>query len=77
MTAKKKTAKLSFEEGKLSLEGLTAQLGEGKLSLEESIKAYEEGMALVSQLEEQLAQHRRRIEQIDPDTAEIKPFEGE
>lgn len=77
MTAKKKTAKLSFEDGMLTLEELTAQLSEGKLSLEESIKTYEQGMAVVSQLEELLAQHRRRIEQIDPDTAEIKPFEGE
>lgn len=76
MTAKKKT-KISFEEGMLALEGLTAQLSDGKLSLDESIRTYEQGMALAAQMEELLAQHRRRIEQIDRDTAEIKPFEEE
>ena len=49
--------------------------GEGGLSLEQSMKTYEEGMALAAQLEGMLAEHRRRIEKIDPDTAEIETFE--
>ena len=60
MTARKK-AKPSFEEGMASLEAM--------------IDAMNEGMALAAQLEAMLAEHRRRIEKIDPDTAEIETFE--
>lgn len=73
--ASKKKQRVSFEEGMQALEGVIAQLSEGKLSLEESMKAYEEGVALTAQLEEMLAAHERRIEQIDPDTGEITAFE--
>ena len=38
-------------------------------------KANEKGMALAAQLKQQLADCRKRIEQIDLDTAEITPFE--
>ena len=76
MTARKK-AKRSYEEGMQQLEGLIARLGEGGLSLEESMKTYEEGVALAAALSVELESYRRRIEQIDPETAEITAFEGE
>ena len=74
MTAKGKD-RLSFEEGMAALEGKIAAMNEGKLSLEETMKAYEEGVALAARLEEMLAQHERRLERIDPDTGEIEAFE--
>lgn len=74
MTAKRKD-RLSFEEGMAALEGKIAAMNEGKLSLEETMKAYEEGVALAARLEEMLAQHERRLERIDPDTGEIEAFE--
>lgn len=74
MTARKKKT-LSFEEGMRSLEELVARLSNQELPLEESIALYEQGAALAAQLEQQLAQQRRRIEMIDPETAEIEPFE--
>ena len=74
MTAKRKD-RLSFEEGMAGLEGKIAAMNEGKLSLEETMKAYEEGVALAARLEEMLAQHERRLERIDPDTGEIEAFE--
>ena len=76
MAAKKK-AKLSYEQGMEALDALIERLGEGKLSLEESMKTYEEGVALAAQLSRILEEHEKRIEQLDPDTAEIAPFEGE
>ena len=76
MTARKK-AKRSYEEGMQQLEGLIARLSEGGLSLEESMKTYEEGVALANELSVELESYRRRIEQIDPETAEITAFEGE
>ena len=76
MAAKKKT-KLSYEQGMEALEALVSRLDEGKLSLEDSMKTYEEGTRLAAQLAQMLDEHKRRIEQIDPETGEIAPFEGE
>lgn len=73
MTARKKRP--SFEEGMAALEALIDSMNEGELDLERSMKAYEEGMALVSQLQGMLDAHRKRIEQIDMDTGEVTPLE--
>ena len=46
------------------------------MTLDETIKTYEKGVALAAQLKlKQLADCSRRIEQIDPETAEITPLE--
>ncbi|MBR5288714.1 MAG: exodeoxyribonuclease VII small subunit [Clostridia bacterium] len=73
--ASKKKQRMSFEEGMQALEGVIAAMSDGSLSLEESIKAYEEGAALCAQLRNMLSEHKKRIEQIDPQTAEITAFE--
>ena len=75
MAVKKKKA-LSFEEGMQELTVLVEKLSGSELPLEESIALYEQGVALHAQLEAQLAQQKKRIDMIDPDTAEIKAFEG-
>ena len=75
MAVKKKKA-LSFEEGMQELTVLVEKLSGSELPLEESIALYEQGVALHAQLEALLAQQKKRIEMIDPDTAEIKAFEG-
>ena len=74
MTAKKK-GKPSVEEGMAALEDRIAAINGGALSLEETMKVYEEGVALAAQLEDMLAQHERRLEKIDPDTGEIEAIE--
>ena len=74
MTAKKK-GRPSFEEGMAALEERIAAINGGALSLEETMKVYEEGVALAAQLEDMLAQHERRLERIDPDTGEIEAIE--
>ncbi len=73
MTARKK--KPTFEEGMAELEALIEQMNGGALGLEQSMKAYEEGVALVNQLQAMLDAHKKKIEQIDMDTGEITPFE--
>ena len=75
MAVKKKKA-LSFEEGMQELTVLVEKLSGSELPLEESIALYEQGVALHAQLEALLAQQKKRIEMIDPDTAEITAFEG-
>lgn len=74
MAAKKKP-KVSFEEGMASLDELVLSMQKGDMPLEELMGAYEKGMALAAQLDTMLKEHRRRIEQIDPNTAEITSFE--
>lgn len=75
MAVKKKKA-LSFEEGMQELTALVEKLSGSELALEESIALYEQGVQLHTQLEAMLAQQKKRIEMIDPDTAEIEAFEG-
>ena len=74
-SAGRKKKVVSFESGMQELEALVQKLSEGDLPLEESIQMYEQGTILAKELEKQLAQCRRRIEMIDPDTAEIETFE--
>ena len=76
MAAKKKKV-LSFEEGMKALEQLVEKLSGSALALEESIALYEEGKMLAAQLSAQLEEQKKRIEMIDPDTAEIETFEGD
>lgn len=73
--APKKKPKVSFEEGIGQLESMVDQMQRGELPLDQLMNMYEEGMTLASQLEEMIRSHRKRIEQIDPDTAEITTFE--
>lgn len=75
--AVKKRPKLTYEQGVSELEAIVARLSEGKLSLEDSMKTYEEGVALAGELSRLLEQHERRVEQLDPETGEISPLEGE
>lgn len=75
MAAKKKKL-LSFETGMQELDALVERLSSSELPLEEAIALYEQGTQLHAQLEELLAKQKKRIEMIDPDTAEIEAFEG-
>ena len=67
--------KQTFEAGMSELEALTARLETGDMTLDETMKTYEKGVTLAVQLKRQLEDSRKRIEQIDPETAEITPFE--
>ena len=67
--------KQTFEAGMSELEALTARLEMGDMTLDETMKTYEKGVTLAAQLKRQLEDSRKRIEQIDPETAEITPFE--
>ncbi|MBQ8620450.1 MAG: exodeoxyribonuclease VII small subunit [Clostridia bacterium] len=75
MAAKKKKP-LSFEAGMQELDALVEKLSSGELALEEAIALYEQGTQIHAQLQTLLVQQKKRIEMIDPDTAEIEAFEG-
>lgn len=76
MAVKKKKA-LSFEEGMEALSALVEKLSGSELPLEESIALYEQGMELHAQLTALLAQQKKRLETIEPDTAEIEAMRSD
>ncbi len=51
-----------FEDELRDLEGIVEQLDSGQLPLEESIRAFERGVALLRSLNQKLEQAERRIE---------------
>jgi exodeoxyribonuclease VII small subunit len=62
----------SFEAMMERLQSLVGTLEQGNMSLEESIKSFEEGVALVKRCTEVLDQAERRIQKLTRD-AEGKP----
>ena len=80
MAGKKK--EISFEAGLEALEKLVRYMEAGSLSLEASLKAYEEGMALQRVLSGQLETAKARIEKIagvpgEDGDYKAEPFEVE
>ena len=69
-----------FEEELADLETLVAQIDAGELSLEESISAFESGVALVRSLNQKLDEVERRVEVLVRSAqGDLKttPFQGE
>jgi len=77
--AEKPQSELSYEEGIEQLEALVERMEEGELSLEETLAAYERGVALHGRLEALLKRGEKRIEMLTPQNGEEKriPFETE
>ena len=77
MAAKKK---LTFELQLETVETLIAQMENGGLPLEESMKRYEEGMAMIAAMEKELAAAAQRLTVIRQNAAgqdEEVPLEDE
>ncbi len=69
---------LTFEQALKQLEGITDQIEQGAVGLEESIAKYEEGMGLIKQCRSILTKAERKIEQLQERSdgeLETKPFE--
>ncbi|MDL2206175.1 exodeoxyribonuclease VII small subunit [Eubacteriales bacterium OttesenSCG-928-N13] len=60
----KRESEMSFEQGLEQLEALVRALEEGKLPLDESFDAYEQGMKLLGKLEAQLKTSEAKIKQL-------------
>jgi len=80
---KKKIENIPFEEYLRKLEKIVQKLEESELTLDESVKAYEEGMNISKKCLEKLNMTKKKIEQLVIDDEEhysTKPFsekEGE
>jgi len=69
-----------FEDELANLEGIVSQIDSGELSLEESISAFEQGVALVRSLNQKLDEVERRVEVLVRDSrGELKrsPYQGD
>ncbi len=66
--------KPTFEQMLKKLEGIVAKLESGDLSLDKSLAAFEEGMALVKDLDQTLTQAEAKVELLFKDReGQIKP----
>lgn len=65
----------SFEQEMGTLGSMTERLSSGELTLEESMRVYEEGMKLADKLAKDLIALEARLEQIDIKTCAIGPME--
>ncbi len=72
-------AKKTFESALARLEKITEELEDGELSLESSLKKFDEGIKLAGFCGEQLSKARAKVELLlDKDgTLETIPFEGQ
>ena len=64
MNAQAKIGEMSFESALAELEGIVRNLETGQTALEESIAAYERGVALKSHCEAKLREAQGKIEKI-------------
>ena len=78
MTAKPVKEDMSFEDAMAELETIVGSLESGKAPLDDSIKAYERGIALKQHCEKKLKAAQEKIEKITigPDgTPSVEPFD--
>ena len=72
----KKTKSFDFEKGLSSLEALVAKMESGEMSLEQSLSAFEQGVALSKDCHLALAQAEKRVaELVSDDLSSTTPFE--
>ncbi|WP_038249543.1 exodeoxyribonuclease VII small subunit [Ghiorsea bivora] len=67
MVSKDKHQDLSFEQALDGLTTMVEKLESGKLSLEDSVKAFEEGVILTRQCEKLLDDAEQRLQILDAD----------
>lgn len=72
-------AKKTFETALARLEQITAELEEGELSLENSLKKFDEGIKLAGFCTEQLEEARAKVELLLEKDGKLEslPFEGQ
>lgn len=58
----KKSKSFNFEEALASLEGLVEAMEEGELSLEDSLKAFEQGIRLTRECQQALDQAEQKVQ---------------
>ncbi|KXJ55716.1 MAG: exodeoxyribonuclease VII small subunit, partial [Neptuniibacter sp. Phe_28] len=70
MPRKKKTT--DFEQSLQDLESIVTQMEQGELSLEDSLKAFEEGVSLTRECQNILAQAEQKVQLLMESGGELK-----
>ena len=65
---------MTFEDNLKKLEGLVAKMESGELNLDDMIKSFEEGRALVATCQKDLESIKQRIEKVTK-SGEVVPLE--
>ena len=60
--------KAGFEQSIETLEQLVKQMESGQMSLEESLKAYEEGVSLIKSCQDELAKAKQKVQMLSKKT---------
>ena len=69
--------KRSFEERLQEVQEIIGRIEEGKLSLEDSVRQFEEGMKTLSSLEDELKEMNRRLTVLQGGTEQPLTVQGE
>jgi len=72
--ARKKTDSFDFEAALASLEELVSSMEEGNLSLEDSLKAFEQGIRLTRECQNALQQAEQKVQKLINDNGETAPL---
>ncbi|MEB3733954.1 exodeoxyribonuclease VII small subunit [Halopseudomonas pachastrellae] len=69
---------MDFEQSLGSLQALVERLESGDLSLEESLAAFEQGVALTRDCQQALSQAEQKVQQLMENNGELRtePFDG-
>jgi len=73
MSEKQKETKITFEQALTELETIVTDVEQGKISLEESIDKYEQGMKYIQYCRSILEQAEKRIETIGKQSESENP----
>jgi exodeoxyribonuclease VII small subunit len=63
--------KMSFEDALGRLEGIVSRLEDGNVTLEEALKAFEDGVSLVKLCSRRLQQAEKKAQRLSQETLEI------
>lgn len=77
MVAKSKPRTIDFEEALSKLEALVSTMEAGDLSLEQSLKAFEEGVKLTRECQSQLAEAEQRVHKLMEQDGELRSVDFE
>jgi len=75
--ASKKTVKVEFEKSLADLEALVNAMEKGNLSLEDSLKAFEEGVKLSRDCQQALKDAEQKVEILLGNDGQTQPFNTE
>ena len=72
MAVKKQPATVNFEKALEEFEALVTRMEEGELSLENSLKSYERGIALSRTCQTALEEAEQRVQMLNETTGELE-----